>query len=298
MQIELLLECLDNRLNIDEIRSILMIDLSIDNWFEYLSNTEKINAINLGKYMNPIDVMVSIMKTKLHTLKRNAYINECFAYPVLLYFLSLNLLSFVGLSLIPMTFSSLKAIEGDSVSGLLSLLQFAIGIEWGVLIILLLIVYNKEKIPAFAIYAYLHNRNASNIVTLWQSHTFVSNLHYLNKFSIPLHKSIMILKENKSIIQHSIATHAKSLLEKGIALNAAFEYLDERFCYSLRLEDFERKIEDRLERYLNVLEKQIRFKLKHYANLFSAFVYCHIGLMVVLVYSVLLYPLKMLEQII
>ena len=113
MQIELLLECLDNRLSIEEIRSILSIDLSLENWFEYLSNVEKSNAINLGKYMNPIDVMVSVMKAKLHMMKRNTYINECFAYPVLLYFLSLNLLSFVGLSLIPMTFSSIESIDGE-----------------------------------------------------------------------------------------------------------------------------------------------------------------------------------------
>ena len=298
MQIELLLECLDNRLSIEEIRSILSIDLSLENWFEYLSNVEKSNAINLGKYMNPIDVMVSVMKAKLHMMKRNTYINECFAYPVLLYFLSLNLLSFVGLSLIPMTFSSIESIDGGSVSGLLSLLQFVIGIEWGGLIILLIMVYKKEKIPAFKIYAHFHKRNTSNILTLWQSHTFVSNLHYLNKFSIPLHKSILVLKESKSSIQSSIANHAKSLLERGTALNSAFEYLDERFCYSLRFEDFERRIDDRLERYLGVLEKQIRYKLKYYANIFSAFVYCHIGFMVVLVYSVLLYPLKMLEQII
>lgn len=298
MQIELLLECIDNQLNLDEIRSILGIDLGLDNWHEFLTNTEKKNALSLSKHLYPMHVMICVMRSKLHLMKRNSYINELFAYPVLLYFLSLNLLSFVGLSLIPMTFSSMKAIGNKTIPSFLGLLQFLLGIEWGFLIILLFVLYRKGKIPTFKIYAYLHKQKPSNIITLWHSHTFVSNLHDLNKFSIPLHKSILILKENESLIQNMIAKHAKSLLEKGTALNAAFEYLDERFCLSLKFEDFERKIDDRIERYLDILEKQIRYKLKIYANVFSGFVYSHIGLMVILVYSVLLYPLKMLEEII
>jgi len=87
-------------------------------------------------------------------------------------------------------------------------------------------------------------------------------------------------------------------LEQGSSLQASFDYLDEQLRHTLSIEDFERKIDDRLERYLHILEKQIRFNLKRYANIFSVFVYSHIGLMVILVYSTLLYPLQLLEQIV
>jgi type II secretory pathway component PulF len=106
-----------------------------------------------------------------------------------------------------------------------------------------------------------------------------------------------ILSESSNEIQNNLALSIHNKLEQGASLHESFDYLDEQLRYTLSIEDFERKIDDRLERYLYILEKQIRFNLKRYATIFSVFVYSHIGLMVVLVYSTLLYPLQLLEQV-
>ena len=98
MQIELLLECIEQKLSLSEINRILEIDLSLENWMSYLTENEQIQAKRLSKHLHTINVMVLIFKSKLNTIQRNSFINQIYAYPVLLYFLSLNLLSFVALT--------------------------------------------------------------------------------------------------------------------------------------------------------------------------------------------------------
>ena len=73
--------------------------------------------------------------------------------------------------------------------------------------------------------------------------------------------------------------------------------LDITFIKILKIDDFDRKLPDRLSNYLNVLIKLIELNIKKYANYCMTFVYIQIGFMVVLVYSVLLYPLKLIEEI-
>lgn len=297
MQIELLLECIEHKLNFEEIKNILGIDIEIDTWMQYLTEREQSNVNALRKHLHSMDVMTYIFKSKLNTLQRNAFINQIFAYPVLLYFLSLNLLSFVIMSLIPTTYSSLQVLNRNHSSILMNFLQFFIGFEWGILILLLYLLIHKQKLPHFKMYTSMYARRMNNLFTLWQSHTFVSNLHQFNRHAIPLHTVITILSENASVIQRTIALNIKIKLEQGIPLKDAFVYLDDRFRYTLGIEDFERKIDDRIEQYLHILEKQIRYHLRRYAGIFSAFVYGHIALMVILVYSTLLYPLQILEEI-
>lgn len=298
MQIELLLECTEHKLNFDEIHRILGIDLSHDKWMQYLTDIEQINTQNLLKHLHSSDVMILVFKSKLNSMERNSYINQIFAYSVLLYFLSLNLLSFVILSLIPSTYSSLQTLGTDISTVLLKFLQFFIGLEWGTLIFILYALSRVHKVRHFEIYTSLYKRKSDNFMTLWQSHVFVSNLHFLNCHSIPLHTTIEILCESASVIQRKIAFSVQSKLEQGTSLQHAFEFLDQQLGFTLGIEDFEYKIDVRLERYLSILEKQIRYRLKRYANVFSGFVYAQIGLIVILVYSTLLYPLQILEQII
>lgn len=298
MQIELLLECIENKLNFDEIHRILGIDLSHDKWIVYLSEREQADVHRLSRYLHSVDVLVLMFKSKLNMQNRNMVINQIFAYPTLLYFLSLNLMSFVILSLIPSTYASLFVISKQQPKFLLSFLQFFIGLEWGVLILILLLLSRQHKLPHFEIYAYFYKRKSQNLITLWQSHTFATSLHHLNTRAIPLHTSIEILSESSSLIQKKIALHIQTKLEQGTRLQHAFDYLDDQLGHTLGIEDFERKIDVRLERYLHILEKQIRYELKRYAGIFTVFVYSHITLMVVLVYSTLLYPLQLLEQIV
>lgn len=298
MQIELLLECTEHKLNFDEIHRILGIDLSQDKWLQYLTDIEQINAQSLIKHLHPSDVMILVFKSKLNAIQRNSYINQIFTYPVLLYFLSLNLLSFVILSLIPSTYSSLQTLSTNHSTVPLKLLQFIIGLEWGALILILYALTQTRRFRYFEIYTSLYKHKTDNFITLWHSHVFVSNLHFLNCHSIPLHTTIEILCESASMIQRNIALNIQSKLEQGTPLQHAFEFLDQQLGFTLGIEDFEHKIDVRLERYLLILEKQIRYRLKRYANIFSAFVYAQIGLMVILVYSTLLYPLQILEQII
>lgn len=298
MQIELLLECIEHKLNMSEINRILGIDLSFENWMSYLTENEQIQAKRLSKHLHSINVMVLILKSKLNTIQRNSFINQIYAYPVLLYFLSLNLLSFVILTLIPSTYASIQIINQDKPLFLLKFLQFFIGLEWGALILILFLFSRFKQLPHFQIYMYLFKRKQNNLITLWQSHIFVSNLHYLNQNAIPLHTAMKILSESSTVIQKNLALNIHNKLEQGASLHESFDYLDEQLRYTLSIEDFERQIDDRLERYLHILEKQIRFNLKRFATLFSAFVYTHIGLMVILVYSTLLYPLQLLEQVI
>jgi type II secretory pathway component PulF len=281
-----------------EINRILGIDLSFENWMSYLTENEQIQAKRLSKHLHSINVMVLILKSKLNTIQRNSFINQIYAYPVLLYFLSLNLLSFVILTLIPSTYASIQIINQDKPLFLLKFLQFFIGLEWGALILILFLFSRFKQLPHFQIYMYLFKRKQNNLITLWQSHIFVSNLHYLNQNAIPLHTAMKILSESSTVIQKNLALNIHNKLEQGASLHESFDYLDEQLRYTLSIEDFERQIDDRLERYLHILEKQIRFNLKRFATLFSAFVYTHIGLMVILVYSTLLYPLQLLEQVI
>jgi len=238
MQVELLLECIEQRLLMSEINRILNIDLSLDNWMFYLSENEQIRAKSLSKHLHSMNVMVLVLKSRLDAIQRNAFINQIYAYPVLLYFLSLNLLSFVILTLIPSTYASIQSVNQTQSSFLIKFLQFFIGLEWGTLILILFIASRYKQLPHFQIYMYLFKRKQNNLITLWQSHILVSNLHYLNQNSIPLHTAIKILGESSNMIQKNLAISIQNKLEQGSSLQASFDYLDEQLRHTLSIEDF------------------------------------------------------------
>lgn len=94
-----------------------------------------------------------------------------------------------------------------------------------------------------------------------------------------------------------ISSIVKLNLQKGQSIKNSFDLIDQTFIKLIKIDDFERRFEKRLDNYLNVLHKQIEINIKKISNYFMFIVYIQIGLMVFLVYSVLLYPLKLIEGI-
>jgi hypothetical protein len=94
-----------------------------------------------------------------------------------------------------------------------------------------------------------------------------------------------------------ISNHIQTKLNEGLSLKSSFTYLDPTFQKIIAIDDFERKTIERIEDYLVILKKLIEINLKKYSIYFSGFVYLQIGVMVFVIYSILMYPLKLLEGI-
>jgi type II secretory pathway component PulF len=192
------------------------------------------------------------------------------------------------------TFNSFSNLN-NSLNKLMSLIQFFIGIQWGFILIVIFIsiTHNHKKLTIN--YLKLFKLNQKNIFVYFISYSYLFDLVYLMNLNLNLENQMNILKQIDFPMYKVISDTVVSNLIKGNSIKNAFNYLDPLFLKILMIEDYDRKMEDRITNYLNVLKKRIEISIKKYANLFTTFVYIQIAIMVLIVYSILLYPLKLLE---
>ncbi len=296
-ELELFIELISNYIQWELVLDILRIENNenllihkIDKNYTYMINQSK----NILPKMNRFDW---ILRKRLKQKTIDEYINKSFLYPVFLWLLSLNLLTFMLIYILPNIINSFSNITNlsESLNFLILIAQLIIGVEWGILLIGLYLVISTKDKQRLSLYKYLYNRFPNNVWVYYESYLYLSDLLYLLNLNLNIDNILNILKNSHSIIHKEVSNNIKLSLQKGQSFKNSFDLIDHTFIKLIKIDDFERKFERRLDNYLNVLLKQIEINIKKISNYFMFIVYVQIGLMVFLVYSVLLYPLRIIE---
>lgn len=307
--------------NINKKFSLVEIELFIELISNYVQWNHILEIMNLEnddlKIINRINKEVKSMmikcETKLSKIHRydwilkktqkqkivNDYFNKSFTYPAFLFLISLNLLTFLLIYVLPSMIESFSSISNNSNSYnfILVLSQFLIGLEWGILLIIIYLKYRLNQKQILKLYIYFYNKFPNNLWVYMFSYYYLFDFLYFVNLDINIETTMNILNSSDSILYKELSESILHKLKNGYSIKNAFSLIDLTFIKILQIDDFERKFNQRLENYLNVLLKQIEINIKKYSSYFMSLVYIQIGFMVLLVYSILLYPLKLIEVI-
>lgn len=296
-ELEIFIELINNHINWDTILEIM----------EFKNNDQLIlNKIDKSaSYINEIskkDIQKTYrLKWIMLRIINKRWIFKCFEksflYPIFLWMISINLITFLVLFVLPTTFDIFSTITNQSDGNriVLVLFQFIIGIEWGVLLLLIFNLYTFNMKKLSNLYIKLYTKNKKNIFVYLLSYLYLFDFISLLKLDIPFERILNILKNIDYPMYFELSHHIQTKLNEGVALKSSFIYLDPTFQKIITIDDFERKAIERIEEYLIILKKQLEINIKKYSMYFTAFVYFQIGFMVFVVYSILMYPLKLLE---
>lgn len=294
--LELFIELINNYIQWDIILSIM--NLKNDDEFIIRKIDSKYLVLN-NQSLGIVPKVIRfdwMLRKRLRQKMLEDYINKCFIYPVFLWLLSLNILTFMLIYLLPNLLSSFDLISkvNNVIYIYIKVSQLLIGIEWGIILLLMYLVINIKDKNVVIIYKFLYTKFPNNIFVLYISYMYLCDFLYLLNLNISINEIMSILMNNNSIYK-IISETVKENLNRGMSLKNAFILMDKTFIKLIQIEDFERKFENRLDNYLKVIYKQLEINIKKISNYFMAVVYIQIAFMVFLVYSVLLYPLKLIE---
>jgi len=295
-ELELFIELINNHIQWDIILDIMKLKNDEQEIIKRIDPKYidlNIHCLNVIPKVNRVDWK---LKIRLRQKFIDEYVNKSFLYPVFLWLLSLNILTFMLIYLLPNLIYSFNTISkvSDHLSFFIKIAQFMIGFEWGVIILLMYLVLNLKSKQIINLYQYFYIKFPNNIWIYYISYMYLSDFHYLLNLNISIDEIMNILKYNNSIYKQ-ISENVIKCLKNGNSIKNSFSLIDQTFFSLIKIEDFERKFGERLENYLKVLNKQLELNIKKYSSYFMTLVYIQIGLMVFLVYSVLLYPLKLIE---
>jgi len=296
-ELELFLELIKNHLNWEHVLEILGLPSNENLILDRIDkNASKINQYCINKINKADRIYWLIYRTITKRLLIQQF-NKAFIYPIFLWLMSLNLITFLMLYIMPSTINTFNSFSNvnNSLNILILVIQFIIGIQWGLILILMFIISTVKYRKITSIYLKLFKNNKKTIFVYVISYLYLIDLVSLMNLNLNIDAQMNILKLIEFPMYLDISEKVIDNLKSGISIKHAFEYLDSTFLKIIAIEDYERKMEERINNYLIVLRKQIEISIKKYANLFTAFVYLQIGVMVLIVYSILLYPLKLLE---
>jgi len=296
-ELELFLELIKNHLNWEHILEILSLPRNENLILDRIDkNAYKINQYCLNKINKADRIYWLIYRTITKRLLIQQF-NKSFIYPIFLWLMSLNLITFLMLYIMPSTINTFNSFSSvnNSLNILILVIQFLIGVQWGLILILMFVITTVKYRKITSIYLKFFKNNKKNIFVYLISYLYLIDLVSLMNLNLNIDTQMNILKQIEFPMYLNISDKVIDNLKSGISIKHAFEYLDSTFLKIIAIEDYERKMEERINNYLIVLRKQIEISIKKYANLYTAFVYLQIGVMVLIVYSILLYPLKLLE---
>lgn len=92
-----------------------------------------------------------------------------------------------------------------------------------------------------------------------------------------------------------LSKEAHQNLKSGVRLNEVFFDLDPGFNRLLRIEESESAISDRLEKYSEILNRQVTRGLTRMARLIQTLAYMQVALVVLATYSMMFAPLQLLQ---
>ena len=296
-ELELFVELIGNYIQWEYILDILRIENDEDLIIQKIDKKSKILMFESKNIIPKINRFDWILRKRLKQKSIDEFINKSFLYPVFLWLLSLNILTFMLIYILPSIVNSFSSITNlnQTLETLILISQLLIGVEWGILLISIYFIITIKDSKILSIYKFLYRKIPDNIWVYYVSYMYLSDLLYLLNLNIKIEDILNILKYSHSIINKEISNNVKLCLRNGQSIKHSFDLIDFTFIKLIKIDDFERKFEKRLDNYLNVLHKQIEINIKKISNYFMLVVYIQIGLMVFLVYSVLLYPLKLIE---
>lgn len=298
-EIELFIELLNNQIHFDQILEIMKLDNNEINIIKYIDSNNMNYIIDSKDELSKVHRFNWALNRKLNHNRINDSFKKAFTYPIFLWLLSLNLLTFLLINILPTMLQSFSQFTNTTniYDSLIKLSQLLIGVEWGIILLGLGIKLKINNNQILKLYEFIYKHYPDNLWVYYFSYHYLFDFLYLVNLDIHTSKILSILNRNDSILFQELSRKVLFNLNEGKSFKESFDLLDITFIKILKIDDFDRKLPDRLSNYLNVLIKLIELNIKKYANYCMTFVYIQIGFMVVLVYSVLLYPLKLIEEI-
>ena len=247
---------------------------------------------SLRKYLSSQLALTHVLKLKIHKEETQSFLFKQFSYIGLLLGLSQLMMLFTLLILIPQLRLTLTQVNVVSYQRILG---FSLGFEWAILFLIGgFITLPMEK--KHRLYPLLKEKFPSNLSVLWVTRHFVFNL-----FKLSPHLDFKTILDCElrfpSRLYHERIVHIQKMIKDGSSVALALNELDDRFIRLVRLNQFDAFATQQIEGYLSYSQYRIKRQLMVLKQILQAFTYTQLALTFILMYQLVLSPLKMLEDL-
>lgn len=166
--------------------------------------------------------------------------------------------------------------------------------------ILLVVGYFARESKRVKGYILLSKHHPSSLFVQYESADFIRFFLQCIRMKVPTSESIRILKEieHKPVIRFLAETLEESLL-KGEKFETAVEmpWLDPALTRFLRIAFYSSEMETMLEGYLTMASERSRRQCRRITRIVQCASYACIGVVLILVYEILMLPMKLLTEL-
>lgn len=275
----------------EEFKDSTGIDLHNETTIQKLVHPYESYYRSLRKYLSSQLALTHVLKLKIHKEETQSFLFKQFSYIGLLLGLSQLMMLFTLLILIPQLRLTLKQVNVVSYQRILG---FSLGFEWAILFLFgVFITLPIEKKKNF--YLILMKKFPSNLSVLWVTRHFAFNL-----FKLSPHLDFKTILECElrfpSRLYHERIVHIQKMIKDGSSVVLALNELDDRFIRLVSLNQFDAFASQQIERYLSYSQYRIKRQLMALKQILQAFTYTQLALTFILMYQLVLSPLKLLED--
>ncbi len=299
--------CLDIIKNKKNERIINEIDNKLNNGYElieaisgYLSKKIKLYLNCFYKYMSFTDALSLTINILENKNKRNKEIYKNLMYPLLLFFGMIFGLFLFSIYLLPTlsslaaSFSNINIIDSSIINRIIFIFIIFIILS----ILLFIILFSDKYLINTYKMLYKYNNKSFIIDVFTEQFVYIFNSCLIHGLSTKQSLNI-IASLNISNIPSFIAKSIDENLYEGneYILSLKNAYLSPSFIKFMNIAIKTNSPESVISSYLNYLKNRIDIKIKIYSKVIQAIVYLLIGLLIIYIYSLLLFPINILQNI-
>lgn len=291
----------NNNKRIKKLKNDLDKGLAINEVFK-VNSTEKLISFYCNYLPLHISINTVLERKKIKNKLLKLFINKV-SYQFLLFVISSILLLIFNSVVLPTMINTLtiSSQQSDKLTVIFKILVITIGVIFFFMLLLFMFAIGifLGKKEAY-LWAYLHKHNKDQIFKVIGSYKLASNLQILLENSIPLEKSLEILRyDEQDCLLAFIAHHYHTCFENGTDFieSLKMDYLDKQLTsiclYCLQQDSFIAGLKD----YCLVVEEKIKIIIKKFSFFIQLFSYSTIGIVIVMSYQVLMLPLELLKEL-
>ena len=146
-ELELFIELLGNHINWDQVLEIMKLENDDELILNKIDVKTKLINQNCKNSIPRIYRIDWLTKRTINKRIIDRIIKKAFIYPVFLWLLSLNLITFLVLYILPSTIETFSSFSNtiNSLKISMFIIQFIIGLEWGILLLIVYLFYTTKN---------------------------------------------------------------------------------------------------------------------------------------------------------
>lgn len=298
LEVILLIDLLKQDYDRSVIHACLGLNLEDDQWIEGLNHNSVMLNIRLRESLSRKKRYLFVLEQYHWQKSLQQTMVKLFGQPLLLMGICLNMITFMAVSVLPDTQRNLSSLGlMDKKQWLMGALQLGTGLQWGILMSVFIFIRFFYKQYALRIYRFLYLQNKHNLFSKLVTYRFIQQLHFGLKYTRSLQTSLEIMANDFNPVIRLISEESMHNLKMGIAVSKAIPWLDDLSYLFLGNDDYAYRIEEKLGQYLSICHQQILLSLRRIKHFMNIYVYSLAALFVISVYTLILSPLQLLENI-